>query len=326
MTAKFRTVVIGFGQIGGGQALDPVMARYFNYATHAQVLKEHPRFLWEAVIDPSESALKTAREKWKVPITAQKIEQIEKDINFDVAIIATPPDKRLDILHALSGIKAVFVEKPLGVTFNDSRTFLDACSSRGIKVQVNFWRRGDEFFRSLAAGELEKLIGHPLAAFGIYGNGLMNNGSHIINFTQMLLGEIKETQILSPKTSFIEGPIAGDRNVHFSLCFKKGFNAVFQAISFGSFREVGLDIWGEKGRLCMLQESLGIHFFPRKKNRAINNEWEIASDEPEIFKPTCGNALYHLYDNLAQALDERDVLWSSGEKALLTEKVVHELL
>jgi predicted dehydrogenase len=103
-------------------------------------------------------------------------------------------------------------------------------------------------------------------------------------------------------------------------------NAVFQAIPFRSYREIGLDIWGEKGRLSLMQESLGIYHYPRVQNRAIQDEWEVATDQPRVFAPTCGRALYRMYDNLADVLTSEASLWSPGEEALKVEKIIQELL
>lgn len=326
MTLPLRTVLIGFGMMGAGFARDPVMARYFKYASHAQVLASHPLFSWEAVVDLSEKALAVAREQYRVPILAHDVEELRRLYDPEVAVIATPPNGRREILDKLPNLKGVMVEKPLGMSLSESLDFVKLCNQKRVAVQVNFWRRGDEFYRGLASHGMTDLVGKPYAVFGVYGNGLMNNGSHVIDFVRMLFGDIHCVDALSLETSFMEGPLAGDRNVHFLLALENGVNAVFQAIPFRSYREIGLDIWGEKGRLSLMQESLGIYHYPRVRNRAIQNDWEVASDQPNVFKPTCGHALYHLYDNLAGALTKSTPLWSPGEEALKVEVMIQDLL
>jgi predicted dehydrogenase len=322
----FKTVLIGFGMTGAGYAEDPVMANYFRYATHAQVLADHPLFSWQAVVDPSEMALKAARDKWNIQTTVKSVDELLKRLKPDVAVIATPPGHRVEIIEKMPDLRAVFVEKPLGETYKEGLEFLEKCNSRKITVQVNFWRRGDEFFRNLSQGELEKHIGRPEAAVGLYGNGLINNGSHMIDFVRMLCGDILRAEILCPESSFVEGPIHNDRNVSFLLSVQGGLNVVFQPIPFGPYREISLDIWGERGRLGLYQESLGIYFYPKRKNRGLSGEWEISSDKPKIFKPTCGYALYRMYDNLAASLLNSEALWSPGATALETERIIHQLL
>ncbi|MCI0559015.1 MAG: Gfo/Idh/MocA family oxidoreductase, partial [Nitrososphaera sp.] len=111
-----RTVVIGFGKIGAGYANDPIMAEYYPYATHAQVLAVHPSFAWEAVVDPSEVALELARTQWEIPHVARSIEELRRYYQPEVAVLATPPEFRLTILEQLPNLRAVLVEKPLGLT------------------------------------------------------------------------------------------------------------------------------------------------------------------------------------------------------------------
>lgn len=322
----FKTALIGFGMTGAGYAEDPVMGKYFHYATHAQVLADHPLFSWQAVVDPSDVALKAARDKWNIPVTVKSVDALLKKLKPDVVVIATPPGHRIEIIKKLTGLRAVFVEKPLGETYQESLEFLKECNRREITVQVNFWRRGDEFFRSLSQGGLEKHIGKPKVAVGLYGNGLINNGSHMIDFVRMLCGNVHRAEVLCPEASFVEGPIANDRNVSFLLSVEGGLNVVFQPIPFGPYREISLDIWGERGRLGLYQESLGIYFYPRRKNRGLSGEWEISSDKPKVFEPTCGYALYRMYENLAQSILSGELLWSPGKTALETEEIIHELL
>jgi predicted dehydrogenase len=321
-----RTVLFGFGMMGSGFSRDRLMGKYFKYATHGQVLRDHPRFSWEAVVDPSREACALAKRQWCVAAAVGNLGELPDRLEVEVAVIATPPGQRLEIVERLKGLKAVMVEKPLGETYEESQAFLESCRRKGIAVQVNFWRRGDAQFQRLARSKLRDHIGRPLAAFGIYGNGLKNNGCHMIDFTRMLLGEVTGARVIAPELGFEEGPLPRDRNVSFALEMEEGFSVLFHAIPFGSYREIGLDIWGETGRLSLLQESLGISLFPRTKNRAITGEWEIASDRPRILKPTCGRALYRLYDNLAAHLLRGDPLWSPGEEALRTEKVVQDLM
>lgn len=325
-TPPFKTVLLGFGMSGAGYAEDSVMGTYFRYATHAQVLADHPLFSWQAVVDPSDKALKVARDKWNIPVTVKSVDAFLKRVKPDVAVLATPPKRRIEIIKKLPDIKAVLVEKPLGESYQEGFEFLDECKNRGIAVQVNFWRRGDDFYQSLSQGQLEKHIGKPQAALGLYGNGLLNNGSHMIDFVRMLCGDIRHAKVICPESSFIEGPIPHDRNVSFSLSLRSGLNVVFQAIPFGPYREISLDIWGERARIGFYQESLGIYLYPRKKNRGLSDEWEIASDEPEVIEPTCGHALYRIYDNLAASLLHGEPLWSPGASALETEKIIHQIL
>jgi predicted dehydrogenase len=323
---KLHTIIIGFGKIGAGYAEDPLMAKYYPFASHAQVLAKHPDYAWDAVVDLSEDALAVARTKWNIPITCRSIEELPKDLKPDVAVLATPPDSRIGLLEQLPSVRAVLVEKPLGSTLEASRRFLDWCSSKGIKVQVNYWRRADEQFRKLAEGGLEKQVGSPQAIFGLYGGGLLNNGSHIVDLIRMLCGDAASAQALPGFLSYPAGPIPGDRNVAFSMLLKQGGTAMVHPLRFELYRENGIDIWGERGRLSILVSGLGISRYPVLQNRAMQDQHEVASDQPEQIASTVGNALYRMYDNLAAVLRSEQQLWSPGESALRTAETVQEII
>lgn len=326
MSARpFRTALVGLGRMGAGYADDPVMARHYPYATHAQVLRGHPRFAWAAAVDPAEGARSAARGRWGVPLVAAGAADLPPDAGVEVAVIATPPEARLGIVEALPDLRAVIVEKPLGGP-EAARAFLDSCARRGILVQVNLWRRADPGFRDLAAGGLRARVGAVQAGFGLYGNGLRNNGTHLVDFVRMLLGEVEAVEALGPAVSPAHLPLAGDVELPFALWVRGGPLVACQPLDFTRYREVGLDLWGTEGRLSILQEGLVPLRFPKVPNRAMSGEGEVASDAPEPVPSTVGVALRHLYDDLARALDGGAEPVSPAGSALRTEAAVEAVV
>jgi predicted dehydrogenase len=245
-----------------------------------------------------------------------------------MAVIATGPEHRAGLLDSFPKLRAIIVEKPLGTTLEDAQGFLDDCRRRNILVQVNLWRRADSLFRRLAGGRLEELVGTPQAATCYYGNGLVNNGTHMIDFARMLFGEVAGFQMIGARPGFAAGPIAGDRNPRFILEMASGLGIDFQPLQFSAFREVGLIVWGTKGRIDILAEGLSIQHFPLADHRSMQGEHEIAVDAPHGLESTVGTALYEMYENLADCLggclDGRSEaqLWSTGASALATTAIV----
>ena len=327
MIAKpLRTIVIGFGKMSSTYANDPVMAKYYRYATHAQVLVDNPDFEWLAVVDPLEAARLDAKIGWAVPFVAENLADIkELAAEIDVAVLATPPESRMGIIDALPNLRAVLVEKPLGRTLKESAAFLAYCRSRNIQVQVNFWRRADHQFQQLGSGGLSKLIGETQLARGVYGNGLMNNGVHLIDFTRMLLGEVVSVEPLGQAKSFVEGPIPGDLNRAFSLNLSSGVVVPVQPVRFANYREVGLEIWGEQGHLSILNEGLTIGCRTREPNRGMSDEFELPFDKPSYLESTVGEALFRMYEDLAQGLKIGSTFCSTGDSALRTSLIVEAI-
>ncbi len=323
---RFRTAILGFGRIAAGFARDARMARYFRYATHAQVLADHPRFEWVGVLDPGAEARRLASEEWKVPVVTDSLEALERECRPEVVVLATPPDRRLELLAAFPALRGAIVEKPLGTDLAGSRTFVEACRERGVVAQVNYWRRADETLRTLAGGGLARAIGRPRAIWGVYGNGLANNGGHLVDLARMLAGEIESVQAVPAVPPVPAGPIGGDVDLPFTLHFSDGFAGAVLPVPFDRYREVALTIWGESGRLELLQEGLLQRVHPVREHRALEGEREVASDAPTELPPTAGRALYRLYDNLADALDGAAAPWSSLENALRVAAILDAIL
>ncbi|MFQ5763792.1 MAG: Gfo/Idh/MocA family protein [Rhodospirillales bacterium] len=321
-----RTIVVGFGRIADGLRHDARMAKHFTYATHAQVLNDHPAFQWLGVVDPADDARRAAAEDWKVPHVAADLDTVAKEVEPELAVIAAPPGHRSEIVQQLPSLKAVMVEKPLAGGGEEGPAFIGFCRQHNVHVQVNYWRRGDALYRELAEGGLEKMIGRPQAAFATYGNGLHNNGSHLVDFIRMLMGEVATVQTLGDVRLVDGAPLADDVHAPFALRMAGGALVTVQPLDFGHYREVGLDIWGETGRLALYQESLGVFHYPLADNRGLEGEKEIASDKPEVLAPTVGQALYRLYDNLAQVVAGEAEPWSPGDDALQTDLVVGAVL
>jgi predicted dehydrogenase len=153
MNKPLKTVLIGCGQVAAGYGWDDQYARFYHYATHAQVLAEHPDFNWVAAVDPSEKARAVLGQHWPKVALAPSIAELPDSTGpLEVAVIATPPDIRFELLSELpETIKAILVEKPLGATVAECEEFLARCRKREIQVHVNLWRRSDELHRQLSA-------------------------------------------------------------------------------------------------------------------------------------------------------------------------------
>lgn len=322
----YRTALIGLGRIGRSYTHDKRTARHFRYATHAQALAAHPAFSWEAAVDSDPSALEATLAEWCVPYCFRSEKEMVRCYQPEVVVIATPPNARLEMIESLPTLRAVVVEKPLGTDGFAAAELVEHCRNRGIMLQVNFWRRFDRALRELAGGRLRAEIGDVQTAFGLYGNGVRNNGTHLIELIRMLLGEIAEVQALAPPRARSRSPLPNDADFPFSLRLDNGIALSVADLDFSRFREVALDVWGTSGRLEILQEGLIVRLSQVADHRAIEGEREVAADCSDVKSSGAGTALYDLYDNLAGALRGQSELLSPGANALITERVVDALV
>lgn len=324
--APLKTVLVGCGKIGAAYAKDSRTAQHFRYATHAQVLADHPAFAWQAVVDQNPGTLRAARQQWTVEHVCASIEQLPKEVCPDVAVLATQPGQRLELLRQLPSVRAVIVEKPLGATLQEAEQFLEFCREKKVLIQVNFWRRADALMRSMAHGKLEEWLGRAQAVFGVYGNGLINNGSHLIDLVRMFFGEVASFQAVGHPEPCQTSMGVEDWHFSFHLEMENGVTVAMQPVDFNHYRENALDIWGEKGRLCLMNEGLEIFTHPLQEHRALQGAREISMDARQAVSPTASDALYRLYDNLASAMQGDGTLWSSGDSAFEVARIVQNLI
>ena len=283
-----KSVLVGFGRIGNSIRHDAKIARYFKYASHAQVLKEHPAFEWIGVIDPDPQARERAMSEWG--IAAWPMIEPLKEAEF--AVLTCPPGERLRVVKNLAELRACLIEKPLGP---QGREFLDYCAGRDISVSINFWRRAVPDYRRA----LED-IGAVQAVHAVYGNGLYNNGSHLIDFCDMLFGKPALANRISPAMTLgalgCSGPI-NDYAVDFVLVHP-GFTVTAHAIDYRHYREFALDIWGTKGRLEIRAESQELTMWLVKNHRGMENQKEV--EQSAVWPVDTRNALYDLYTSIAE--------------------------
>lgn len=326
---KLRVALVGFGQMAAGYSADQAMAKHYKFASHAQVLQAHPRLDWRVVVDNDPLVLDAARKDWAVPQAISSLSELgTAAADIDLVVLSTPPSARFDVLNRLPGLRAVLAEKPLGENLTSAEQFLAECQARSLFVQVNFWRRADTLFRALAKWRLSDLIGQPMAVNCYYGNGLLNNGSHMVDLVRMLFGECSDIKVHDLGNWLVNGPIPGDINPSFALRMCSGLVVTFTPIDFRKYRENGLIIWGTEGKIEILNEGLVVRYYPSMPNRAMTGACEIANDSPVDLTSTVGVALYEVYENMLYAIDADDpgLLHSPGDSAVISARLVDDVI
>jgi len=325
MKLPLTAAIVGFGNISAGYADDPLMRKHYNYCSHIQVLSEHPAYDLIAIVDPDHEARKLAKEKWSIDNCFESMDELFVFMQVDILIIATPVQHHLSVIRQIKNVKAVVIEKPIGIDLKQSREIVNICDDNNILLQVNLWRRADQLYRDLADSMLEKYIGVPQVAYGVYGNGLLNNAVHMIDFVNMLFGNIVEVQSIGQQIKRPNNPIANDPDQGFVLKTENEVIVTFLPINFDHYREISLDIWGTEGRFEILLEGLVSRVTKKQDNRAITGEREINPDKQTYISTSVGEALWNLYDNLHRTLAGKESLWSAGKNAIKSEMIVESI-
>ena len=324
MPPPLITMIVGFGAVAEGFASDKCMEQHFCYASHAEVLRDHPGFNWKAVVDPSAQARKRAAEIWRVPMVFETIDEAIEHVRPSVAVIASPPNDRLASFKKLERIRGILLEKPVATNLNDVESMAAIAEERSQLVQVNYWRRADNDLTKLLVPKINSLIGELQTAFAIYGNGLHNNGSHLIDLLRFLVDDVDA--VLACGYGYPAGPIVGDIDIPFILKLVNGATVHFSTIRFKHYREASLDLWGTRGRLALYNESLSLFHYPLTENRSLENTNEIASDRPQIIPKKRSSAFWTMYDNLYNSLTRGHKLINPLKEAVKTERIIASII
>ncbi|WP_418502580.1 Gfo/Idh/MocA family protein [Flagellimonas sp.] len=318
-------MIVGFGSVASMVGEDPKAAKYLQYPTHASVLKDHPDYAWDAVVDFDEAALSRARSDWGITYAVSHIDELPEGYNPDIAVIATKPDVRLEILESLTCVKGLIIEKPVAENLSEAKKIMKWCNDNSVEVNVNMFRRAEKFCQSLSRGRLHELIGEPQVTQILYGNGLRNNGIHMVDLVRMLLGDIAEVQAF-PTAGMNQKDDFARRNITGVMFLENGSPVYISPLNFSCYRDVVLDMWGTKGRLEIYQEGLYARYSQVRSHRAISLSNEITLDRAKVYQTQCGRAYFDMYSNMADVVLGRSKdLVCSIEEALKSEAVIEAL-
>jgi predicted dehydrogenase len=175
---------------------------------HAQAVRDHPSGELVAASSWRGGSLAKLAERFDIPRTSTRWEDLVGDPGIDAVVVATP-----NALHAPQAVaclesgKHVLVEKPMSISLAEADAMISAAKGSGASLMVAHCWRFHEEVRSLrdriASGELGEVV--KTRAYGIHtgwgpsgwfvdptlagGGALVDMGVHAIDTTRFLLGD-----------------------------------------------------------------------------------------------------------------------------------------
>lgn len=255
-----------------------------------------------------------------------------QDEDVDVVYIATPPKwHEFYTLEAARAKKAVYVEKPMGMTVAQCRTMRRVCQAQGVPLFVAYYRREHEKFKTVKAilergdiGEVRSfayLYVSPVPQVPAHrawlydkeiagGGKLFDIGSHMVDTLRFLLGEVDTVHGFSANQSKaleVEDVVSG------VLHFEGGVQGTLQLTFTGSEDQDQLLIFGSKGSLKLsLMDNAPVTVTTAKGAQELS-----FMDLPHVHQP--------LVQRITDALRGRDHLEDTGLSALRTQAVLEAL-
>ena len=245
----YRAVVVGCGRIGALYEKEPHRAKP---ASHAGAIAHNPRTELAALVDVDRKQLDAAAKLFPRAARFTSVEKCLAEIKPDILVIATPPAQRERIVARAirAGVPLIICEKPLARTVREAKRIERMARDSSVSFVANYQRRFSPLYAAVREDIRRGAIGRVQHAACIYGNGILNNGGHLIDALLFLLGE----PITSASGLFAADNAAhpeGDRNIDGILRTKSGVRISLQHIDQRAFAMHDMCIYGTRGSITI---------------------------------------------------------------------------
>jgi len=183
-------LIVGCGNIAGGFDGDGGDVAL----THAGAYCKHGSFRLAGCVDPDADRRGAFQQRWAVEHAYASLpEALESGIRFDVISICSPTPQHANDLRMVlrKPPRLVFCEKPLATGIEEVSALVAACRDSRTLLAVNYTRRWDPEVSTFKIQLERGAWGQVRSAVGYYNKGVLNNGSHMVDLLQHLLGPLK---------------------------------------------------------------------------------------------------------------------------------------
>jgi predicted dehydrogenase len=182
-----NVAVIGCGRIG--TQWDSPDSGLPHAITHASAFTRNPASRLIAVCDSDGTRARAAAVRWSCKAYDNPRDLFEHE-KIDLVVVATTSSARWSVIEPalLAGLRFFIIEKPIATSLSESRVIASALAAAGAQGLVNFSRHWDPSMRDLRAQIRAGSLGALQRLIGLYGKGIANNGSHMIDLAATLFG------------------------------------------------------------------------------------------------------------------------------------------
>ena len=205
--------------------------------------------------------------------------------NVNLAIIATPPKSRIKVLEKINklGCKTVIIEKPLALKIEETLAIIDFIEKKKIKLIVNYPRRYDQLTKKYI--NKTKL---PQKIVCFYGKGILNYGSHLIDFLFQILGKFQHYSKLYEKS---------EKSPSFFIMTKSKVPVYVIGLDNIKYDQFEINLFYEKEKVEIRNGGLDVIKLHSKKNLYIQS-YSHLKEEGKVKKHQFTNCFSNLYKSL----------------------------
>ena len=306
-------LIIGCGAIAGGY--DEATPLSPNVMTHAKAYAQHPGFRLAACVEPDEERRAEFMSHWNVLRGYATLAEVE--FIPDVVSLCAPTPLHEGFLARLPtlGPALVFAEKPITGDLESARHIVAEYERQGIPLCVNHLRRWAPGLIDLRNEIASGAWGQFRRGWGAYTKGLLNNGSHMMDTLDMLLGPVR------PLACGSKVPDGRDDDPTWDVLVSVASGAPVQLMGLDAsdFSVFELELIFSGGRVSLTESMFTIRRRPAAPSADFPGYQVLAEGEPR--SSGLGQAMAAAVDNIYGHLTRGEVLASDGNTALAAQQV-----
>jgi len=246
--------VIGLGRLG---------------RVYAEGLAHHvPNACLKAVADLREGVSETFARENGIPRFYSSHQELIADKDIDAVAVITPTSTHLEVvIEAAENGKAIFCEKPISVSLEESREIERIIGETGVFFQMGFQRRFDRGYVEAKRKMEDGLIGYPVLLKSTSrdpfappmefcdpdksGGLIIDMGIHDFDVARMFMGDIDQVYSIGGALAYPEMKDIGDiDNAVIALTFTNGALGMVDLSRSGVYGyDISAEIMGTEGTL-----------------------------------------------------------------------------
>lgn len=318
---KLRALIVGCGRIAGG--FDSARSNSGEFpVTHVGGYMQDSRFEITGCVEPDDSRRLAFMNRWKIPADYRSIEDVRTaGTQFDVVSICSPTQSHARDLEVALQLapRLVFCEKPVTESAARTEQAVAACGKSGVRLAVNYTRRWDPSIAELRQAMQQGRFGALRSVVAYYNKGLMNNGSHMLDLLQWLLGPLRVVEVGRP----VDDHTPVDPSVPAWLEAADGLPVLLACGHAADYALFELQLVFANGLVTM--EEGGLYWRERKVVVSETFSGYRVLDKGRRSAGGYLRAMSNAVDNIFAAITHGRPLASTGETALTTQRLCEEI-
>lgn len=308
---RYTAVIIGAGRIGAG--FDTLKSK--DVLTHAHAYVRHPDVELVGICDLDAAHALKAAKKWRTRAFTS-IDAMLEEMQPDLVSVCVPDSHHISVLKQVATYKPklVICEKPLATRLSEARAIVRLYKKNHIPLVVNLSRRFDPRIQEVRAAFLKGTYGKALAATATYANGVIHNGTHMVDLLHFIFGKRVSQRALVR----MPGLHDQDPGVGAFLSFETCKQAYLIAGDAKHYSIVELDLYFEKHRVRLCD--FGFPMMEQEAETSVRFPGFRTLSKPRLKSGGWSMAAYHLIDNCVGHLRKGIPLICTGDDAIQAQE------